>query len=129
MRSLRVVILFLFSLVPLVGCNPKTEPPLATQKVGGMVVYKDGKPFADGGTIQFRHQTKTGVTSISGIQPNGTFSLYSITAQQKVPGAEEGSYEVTITPNANDQNVRPILLKKKYEVVLGINDLTIQIDD
>ncbi len=129
MRSLRDLILFLFILVPLVGCNQKTEPPLTTQKVGGMVVYKNGKPFADGGTIEFRHQAKTGVTSISGIDANGTFSLYSITAQRKVSGAEEGSYEVTITPNSNDQNVRPILLKKKYEVVSGTNDLTIQIED
>ncbi|MSU76460.1 MAG: hypothetical protein EXS16_00030 [Gemmataceae bacterium] len=114
----------------LIGCTPTNrEPPPVTTKVDGKVVQANGKAFTEGGTIEFRNETKPGVTSISGIQPDGAFSLYSIKGQHKVPGAEEGSYEVTITPSSQDQNVRSMVLKKKVVVGPGDNDLTIQMED
>ncbi len=128
MRSSLVFILFLLILIPLVGCNRKTEPPPITQKVGGTVVFKDAKPFSGGGTIEFRHETKSGATAISGILPDGKFDLFTMTAQHKVPGAQEGSYTVTITPASEDQNVQPINIKKKYVIAVGENELTVVID-
>lgn len=114
----------------LLGCTqPNREPPPVTTKVNGKVVHANGKAYTEGGMIEFRNESKPGVTSISGIQPDGTFSLYSLKGQHKVSGAEEGSYEVTITPNSQDQNVRSMVLKKKVVVAPGDNDLTIQLED
>ncbi len=121
--------LFATFLWTLAACSANRDPAPVTKKADGKVTYKDGKAYTKGGTIEFRHETKAGVTSISGIDEEGKFSLYSMTAQHKVPGVEEGTYQVTITPNSSDQNVQPIVLKKKYQITDGQTGIVVHADD
>src|SRR4029079_17797565 len=111
----------------LCGCSrgAPTEPPPTTYKVEGQVL-QSGKPFAGGGAIEF---LADGKRALGDIQADGTFVLRTLTAQHNVPGASEGSHTVTILPASKSQNVRPIVLKKKYVVAPKDNHLTIQVDD
>ena len=120
----------LFAACAAFGCSRGfVEVKPQTHKVEGKVTYKDGKAYTDGGAIEFRHTTTEGMSATGEIQPDGSFKLQTVTAQHKVPGAIEGTYQVTILPPAPDQNVRIISLQKKYDVVAGANQLTVFVDD
>lgn len=120
------------TLTILVGCNANQlkEPIPSTHKAGGIVILADGKPFTKGGTISFQHddETKRGVTTSAAIKSDGEFELTSVTARHSLPGAQEGSYRVTILPNSPDQSAMPIQLDKKYVVKVGDNRLTVKIE-
>lgn len=127
---MRVFIVLSVMFLLMCGCSQRHEEPKPeTHKVQGKVVYSGGKNYTDGGVIEFRHETQIGATSIGLIEPNGTFSLQTSTAQHKVQGAMEGAYTVTIIPSAPDQNVQPIPIKKKYNIATGDNNLTVVIEE
>jgi len=114
----------------LVACGPRHgEAKPDTHKVQGKVVYKDGKPYADGGQIEFHHVEKAGVSARGEIGKDGSFVLHTMTAQQKYAGAVEGTYAVKVMVIAPDQSMKLTELKKKHAIAKGDNKLTIAIDD
>ena len=122
-----------FVLAMLVGCssNPSKEPVPSTHPVRGNVTLPGGKPFTQGGSISFQHDddAKRGVTTSGEIDAkDGSFTLHSVTAQHKVPGAQEGAHSVTIIPKSTDQSVQPIQLRKKYVIKAGANRLNVEIE-
>ena len=129
MRAAVVLVLLSILFWPLVGCKQDQERPPTTHKVEGKVVYRDGKAFTTGGAIEFRHETVDGAASRGTIKPDGTFDLYTMTAQNKLPGAQEGSHIVTIFPTTTDKTAQPISVKKKYVIVAGDNSVTVQLND
>jgi len=130
MRVLTAVIAILPVTMLATGCSPQpTEPRPETYKVEGKVVRKNGQAYTEGGVIEFVHDTTKGVRSLGQINPDGTFSLHSVTAQHRVEGATAGPHTVTVSPPAPDQNVRTLVLTKKYTVAPGENKLTIELED
>jgi hypothetical protein len=109
--------------------QPTTETRPATYKVEGKVVRKDGKPYTEGGVIEFVPDPTKGVRSLGQINPDGTFSLHTVTAQHRVEGATAGPHTVTVSPPAPDQNVRTFVLTKKYTVTPGENKMTVELED
>jgi hypothetical protein len=104
------------------GCQKSADLP-PTHPVSGKVIYTDGRPLR-GGTIQFASSPPDPLTTITGVIDNdGHFTLSTIKGQQKVAGAVEGQYQVTIIPSLADgrQAVMPITLPGTYTVKAGEN--------
>lgn len=116
----------------LTGCGESGDPPPKTYKVTGKVVYADGSPMK-GGTIEFHSVENSGLTTMSQIKDDGTFNLTTITEKEKLSGAVEGTYTVTITTGfGQDQTQQeafaPINVPKKYVVKPSdSNNFTIKI--
>ena len=116
--------------VSIVGCNRgPVEPTPITHKVTGRITHQDGKEYSGRGVIQFVHATKDGVRAISEVKTDGSFELHTLTAQHKVLGAEEGTYNVTIIPHSDDQtkSVPSISVAEPYIVSAGENTITVKI--
>lgn len=128
MRGSGFAFVVLVGSTALLGCNNRQlEPKPETHKVTGTIVLKNGKSYAEGGSIQF--QPENGASSMGIINEQGAFELYTVTADHRVEGALEGTHTVTIMPLSADQDGRSILLRKKYKVGPGDNNLTIVIED
>jgi hypothetical protein len=112
----------------LLGCGPEREQRPVTHKVSGTVVQRDGTAFTKGGVISFQHDTNQGITSRGEIKPDGTFRVYSLSANHKVDGAQEGPHSITILPASDDQQTAPLQLRRKYIVEQGDNNLTIALE-
>jgi hypothetical protein len=112
------------------GCTSQNREPIPiTHAAEGKVVHKNDAPYTKGGAIEFVHSTKPGVRAVSHVNERGEFELHTITAQQKLKGAEEGTYKVQIFPKSEDQNVTPIMLSKTFVIAAGVNKLTVNVDD
>ena len=123
---------WLLIMASVVGCSQgPVEPKPVTHKVTGRIVHQDGKDYSGRGVIQFVHATKDGVRAISDVKADGSFELYTLTAQHKVPGAEEGTYKVTIIPHSDDQtqSVPSIPVAEPIEVSAGDNKLNVKISN
>jgi hypothetical protein len=131
MRSGPILFVFFLLLGALCGCQgPLREPRPVTHKAAGRVVHKDGKPFTRGGVIVFQHEGTRGMNCQGTIkEEDGTFELYSLTAQHRVTGAPEGQYTVVINPKAEGHERVSWTLAKKYSITAGENDLTIVIEE
>ncbi|HTU16444.1 MAG TPA: hypothetical protein VMG10_00150 [Gemmataceae bacterium] len=110
------------ALLLVVGCQKAADLPL-THPARGKVVYADGRPLS-GGTIQFAPASSSSSVAVSGaIDNEGRFTLSTIKGSQKVAGAVEGQYQVSIIPPLTDrrQPVVPITLPGAYTVKAGEN--------
>ena len=105
----------------LVGCSDSKKGFV----LKGSVSYQ-GKPLSSG---MVRLHMAENRLAMAMIQPDGSFALYSLTAQHRVTGAEAGLYTILIYPKSEDQNVIPYTLSKKYTVAAGENNLTIVLDE
>ena len=111
------------------GCGKPADLPV-THPVSGKVVCEDGRPLK-GGTIEFVSSAPDPSISITGIiDHDGHFTLSTLKGNQKVAGAVEGQYRVTIIPAITDsrQPATPITLPDFSAVKPGKNvlpDLTI----
>lgn len=113
--------------VAALGCG-ETVPIHKTYAVRGKVLRKNGEPFS-GGAIQFQSASNPNLSAMGEIQADGSYALSSFAGDQKLDGAAEGSYRVTIVPPMPpDQNVEPITLPKEYTVQPQDNEITITLN-
>jgi len=124
----RCLIGFLWlAIVLLSGCSgpPKVEHA-KTWPVKGKVV-KNGQPLT-AGTIEFQ-PAGSGERASGEIGQDGAFSLFTFAGNEKLDGAVEGKYRVTVIPPipADQQNVQIFNLPKTLEVKPQENEFTIDV--
>lgn len=120
-------LLFVALLVAL-GCGSSKATLPKTIPVTGKVSFRNGQPVADG-VIEFRSRTDPNLTTSGLIGKDGSFSLTTIVGSEKVSGAVEGEYDVTINlPMGDDQNVKSVRLAKPCKVVAPDTAFQIVID-
>jgi hypothetical protein len=79
-----------------IGCSSQ-EPMPVTYPVTGSVLRLSGTPYP-GGAVQFHPESDEDLTVLGDIDKDGTFRLRTIKGRQRVDGAPEGAYRVTIRP-------------------------------
>jgi hypothetical protein len=120
---------FGFGLAVCLGCSGGGSSQLpSTYKVTGTVVFKGGKPVT-GGAIQFSPVSDTSFTVSGDVADDGSFTLSTVKGAERVSGAPEGEYRVTVLlPLPADQKAIPgITLPKNYRVEPKDNTFTIEI--
>jgi hypothetical protein len=122
------LIVLLLAAILVGGCKssklPKTFP------ASGTVAWKSGQPLK-GGSIQFRSEANPDLRVVGKIQDDGSFTLETILERQKVTGAPDGEYEVSVIPplEGEHKGVPPISVPGRFKVVPGgENSFTIQIE-
>jgi hypothetical protein len=131
LRCARIVVVLLLGalVLPAAGCSaPSSEPVPKTYPVKGKVVSsRTGKPLT-GGSVQFETTGKTPVSVLGDIQPDGSFSLFTLHKKQRLDGAPEGPYHVSVAPPQTDMQEPAIVIEGVFQVKPdGTNDFTIQI--
>ena len=102
----------------------------ATYQIEGVVLRKDGAPYTDGGSIEFRHTTNPDFKSYGQVKDDGAFSLRTLGGNnQNLAGAQEGDYRVTIIPDpTKKQELQPIVLSKTYSIKAGDKKITVTLE-
>jgi hypothetical protein len=124
------------------GCGPNEELP-KTYTVTGKVVLKNGKPLK-GGFITFTSVASDEQRAYGDIKEDGTFKLDTVALtsrarSERLAGAVEGEFKVTIRPAGSvDDGMggppigggRPAFtLKKRYKIeAKEHNDITVVIE-
>jgi hypothetical protein len=91
------------------GCGGSGgPPPPKTYPVSGLVSYKGG-PALPGGVIQFQSESGSTLTTMGDIGPDGTFELVTLFQNERLKGAVEGRYQVTVLPRMTGQQTRRYL--------------------
>jgi hypothetical protein len=124
------------------GCATKEEMP-KTYTVTGKVVLKNGKPLK-GGFITFTSVTSDEQRAYGDIAADGTFTLNTVALtsrahSEKLAGAVEGEFKVTIRPagSVDDGTGGPpvgggrpaFTLKKRYKIeAKEHNDITVVVE-
>ncbi len=112
-----------------VGCRRPGQPAPKTYPVTGEVVSKGGRRLV-GGMVEFRSKADPELSATGMIEPAKTFSLITLYKGERLVGAVEGQYEVTVIPPMGpNQTTSPISLSTPYRVrPQGNNHFTIKID-
>jgi hypothetical protein len=92
------------------------------------VTFKGGKPVT-GGAIQFSPVADASYTVSGDLRDDGSFTLYTFRGNDRVAGAPEGEYRVTVLlPLPADQKAVPgVVLPKNYKVEAKDNTFAIEI--
>jgi hypothetical protein len=130
----------ILALVP--GCESREEMP-KTYTVNGKVVLKNGKPLR-GGFITFTSVASDEQRAYGNIAEDGTFTLDTVALtsrarSEKLAGAVEGDFKVTIRPagSVDDGTGGPpvgggrpaFTLKKTYKIeAKENNDITVVVE-
>jgi hypothetical protein len=124
------------TLVAVPGCGPDEELP-KTYTVTGKVVLRNGKPLK-GGFITFTSVTSDEQRAYGDIKEDGTFTLDTVALtsrarSERLEGAVEGEFKVTIRPAGSvDDGMggppigggRPAYtLKKRYKIEAKENNV------
>lgn len=111
-----------------VGCNNQPSDVPHTYSVTGTVKYKSGEPVA-GGAISFASDADRSLSVSGEIKDDGSFTLHTVKGRDRVAGAPEGEYSVTVMPPlpADHQPVAVMELAKKYRVEPHENTFTIEV--
>lgn len=122
---------WLASLLLLGGCGGGEDPEAPeTHEVKGKVVWSDGTPLA-GGQIEFQSTGETDFTILAQVQTDGTFSLRTLHNGKQSSGAVEGTFRVVVmqqmSQEAEQTDVRPIMVRKPVTVKPGDNVVTVQL--
>jgi hypothetical protein len=100
-----------------VGCGGSSNAFPPTHPVTGSVSYKGGQPVA-GGAIQFTHISDSSFSVSGDIGDDGSFTLFTVKGKDRVAGAPEGEYRVSVQPPipADHRAVPAITLSKTYRI-------------
>jgi hypothetical protein len=131
MRCARVAVVLLLgaSVLPCAGCSstPPNPPPKTYPVKGKVVSQKTGQPLS-GGSIQFESTGKTPVSVLGEIQSDGSFTVITLHDKQRLDGAPEGSYRVSVGPPQTDQQVPAVIIEKVFQVKPeGPNEFKIEV--
>jgi hypothetical protein len=112
-----------------VGCGSGSDPqpPPKTYPAKGQVVSRKAGPLTDG-LVQFETTGDKPVSVQGHIQSDGQFKLVTLHGKQKIDGAPEGSYRVSVVPPQTDQQEPPVSVGTVFQVKPdGPNDFKIEI--
>jgi hypothetical protein len=111
-----------------VGCGSSSSTLPQTYPVKGSVHYQDGSPVV-GGAIEFVSGSDSSFSVSGEIGEDGSFTLYTVKGSDKVRGAPEGAYKVTIRPpiQADHRPVQAIELPTTYQVESKENNFAIEV--
>jgi hypothetical protein len=101
-----------------------------TYPVTGTVLMLRGTPYS-GGAVQFHPERDEDLTVLGDIDKDGTFRLRTIKGRQRVDGAPEGAYRVTIRPAMGSDQKAPFAeftVDKVYQIEPTDNNLEIRAD-
>ena len=109
------------------GCGSGDSLP-KTYPVTGSVADKGGKSLV-GGSVQFTPVADASLSVSGAIQDDGTFTLHTIKGKEKLSGAPEGEYKVTILPpiSSDQRAILPIELPKPYRVEAKDNQFKFEV--
>jgi hypothetical protein len=109
------------------GCGPRGSVP-TTYKVTGSAMYAGGGPVT-GGAVQFHHLTDTSFSVSGDVRDDGKFTLFTVKGSDRVSGAPEGEYQVTIQPpiGADHRPVPAISLPATYRVEPKDNHFALEV--
>lgn len=128
-KNLTLFVSFTVLVVFLGGCGgAKDSKKPSTVPVSGKVVDRSGKPLTQG-NIEFTPVKAEGEAPLfvnGEIQKDGGFSLNTIYGKEKLTGAPEGQYQVTIAVDPKGA-IPPVSLATKYTIKAGEN-LTIKME-
>ena len=114
--------------VSITSCQGASQRPIPqTYPVRGKVVYKSGG-LVTAGRIEFRTPGELYHTILGEVQPDGTFSLYTLSNDKKYPGATEGTHQVfviLVEPHTNEE-IR--VSAGECTVQPGDNDIILQVE-
>jgi hypothetical protein len=125
----RLAVLLLGGLALLtIGCASPQEPVPKTYPAKGQVVSKKtGQPLADG-LVQFEKTGDKPVSVQGHIQSDGRFTLVTLHGKQRLDGAPEGSYRVSVVPAQTDKQEAPVSVGGQYQVKPdGPNEFKIEV--
>jgi len=110
------------------GCGSSGGPLPPTYTATGKVISKTGQSVK-GGAVQFTPAGDVSYTVFSEIQEDGSFTLYTIRGSDRVAGAPEGEYMVTVgLPIPVDQKGKKSFVLPKTLRVEPRNDNTFTIE-
>ncbi|HEV3439527.1 MAG TPA: hypothetical protein VG122_19335 [Gemmata sp.] len=126
-RSWHVVLGALLGLAT-VGCGNSSSTLPPTYPVTGSVNYKGGGPVA-GGAVQFTPVSDPSFSVSGEINDDGSFTLYTVKGNERVKGAPEGEYKVTVQPPipADHRAVPAIALPKTFHIEAKDNSFSIEV--
>ena len=109
------------------GC-PRREPPPRTYPARGTVIVKGGKPLA-GGSVHFAPTADPTFSAAGDLGDDGTFTLATVKGRARLPGAPEGEYRVTVSPQSppGGSTLLPVSLPNTFRVEPKENELRIEI--
>ncbi len=119
--------LLMFLVLGAAGCGSGDSLP-KTYPVTGSVADKGGKSLV-GGSVQFTPVSDSSLSVSGAIEADGTFALHTIKGKEKLSGAPEGEYKVTILPpiSSDQRAVLPMELPKPYRVEAKDNQFKIEV--
>jgi hypothetical protein len=115
------------ALVLAAGCGKSDMPQ--TYPVTGTVKFTDGQPLP-GGSVHFKLPSDDTLTVNGEVKEDGTFTLFTIKGNTKVPGAPEGSYQVTVQAPVVEHRMLmpPVTLSENFQVGPKENHFDIKVD-
>ncbi|MDB5310014.1 MAG: hypothetical protein JWO38_4216 [Gemmataceae bacterium] len=110
------------------GCGGSRESLPPTYPVSGSVKYKGGRPVA-GGAVQFAPLADSSYTVSGDINDDGSFTLTTVKGTDRVAGAPEGEYRVTVMPPipADHRAVPAVIMSQTYRVEPRDNTFPIEV--
>jgi hypothetical protein len=111
------------------GCGKPASTMLPIYPVMGTVHYKGGLPVA-GGAIQFVSLSDSSYSVSGEINEDGTFTLYTVKGSERVQGAPEGAYRVSVQPPipSDHRAVPAISLPDTYRIEPKENTFTVEVN-
>src|SRR5262245_13538871 len=97
MHQSRIVIVAAFALALIAGCQNNNGRPIPkTYPVRGKLVDKSGAAITNAGRIEFHTPNELYHTVLGMAEPDGTFSMYTLSNDKKYDGATEGTHQVFV---------------------------------
>jgi hypothetical protein len=124
-----VVALLVSALALFCGCQGSDGRPIPkTYPVRGKVVDKDGAAITNAGRIEFHTPNELYHTVMGMAEPDGTFTMYTLSNDKKYDGATEGVHQVFVVLVDKRTGEENRVAVKDCTVQAGDNELTIVID-
>jgi hypothetical protein len=114
-------------LLGLVGCGSREERP-KTWTAGGRVVTQGTVPSLTGGTVEFLFPNQPSRNARGEIAADGSFTLFTLHGNARLPGAAEGEYTVRVSSRmADDQSMQSYTLGTYKVEPRDGNDFTLTV--
>jgi hypothetical protein len=131
MRHGRVVLLALALMIGMdfAGCQSDSGRPIPkTYPVRGKVVDKNGAAITNAGRIEFETPNELYHTVLGMAEPDGTFTMYTLSNDKKYMGATEGPHQVFVILVNKQTGEESRVQAADCTVQPSDNDMTIVID-
>lgn len=117
------LLIALLTLAVLVGCGPKSSPPIPLgHQVQGKAYAPDGSPLT-GGLLEFYPEPPATLKHTAEIQSDGSFTVSNVGNSTMLPG----KYKVYMAPRPNDQKFLAKIPRKYQDADNKQSDIEVDI--